>query len=92
MAKNFVIYKVHIHKTIHEELYTLLAGMPKSTRGSYIRQALEHYARTNGLLAEKPKTQAMGISFQGTFDQDFERHGVTFAAGRLVYPERPSAK
>ena len=71
MAKNFVIYKVHIHKTIHEELYTLLEGMPKSTRGSYIRQAIEHYARTNGLLSEKPKTEATGISFRDTFDQDF---------------------
>ncbi len=71
MAKDFVIYKVHIHKMIHEELYTLLAGMPKSTRGSYIREAIEHYARTNGLLAEKPKTRATGISFRGTFDQDF---------------------
>ncbi|MGD0236847.1 MAG: hypothetical protein ABSC55_20195 [Syntrophorhabdales bacterium] len=71
MAKNFVIYKVHIHKVIHEELYTLLEGMPKSTRGSYIRQALDHYARTSGLLAERPKTQATGISFRGTFDEDF---------------------
>ncbi|MGD0234488.1 MAG: hypothetical protein ABSC55_08095 [Syntrophorhabdales bacterium] len=71
MAKDFVIYKVHIHRVIHEELYTLLAGMPKSTRGSYIREAIEHYARTNGLLAEKPKTQAMGISLRGAFDQDF---------------------
>ena len=71
MAKDFVIYKVHIHRVIHEELYTLLAGMPKSMRGSYIREAIEHYARTNGLLAEKPKTQATGVSFRGTFDEDF---------------------
>ena len=72
MAKNFVIYKVHIHKTIHEELYTLLEGMPKSTRGSFIRQALEHYARTKGLLGDKSKTQAADISFRGTFDQDVD--------------------
>jgi len=72
VAKNFVIYKVHIHKTIHEELYTLLAGMPKSTRGSFIRQALEQYARTNGLLGGKSKTQATDISFRGTFDQDVD--------------------
>ena len=71
MAKDFVIYKVHIHKIIHEELYRLLAGMPKSTRGSFIREAIAHYARTSGLLAEKPKTQATGISFRSTFDEDF---------------------
>jgi hypothetical protein len=62
---------VHIHKTNHEDLYRLLENMPKSTRGIYIREAIEHYARTNGLLGEKPKTQAMGISFRGTFDEDF---------------------
>lgn len=72
MAKDFVIYKVHIHKVNHEELYRLLEGMPKSTRGSYIRQALEQYARTNGLLTEKPKVSGMeGISLRGAFDQDF---------------------
>ncbi len=72
MAKDFVIYKVHIHKVNHEELYRLLENMPKSTRGIYIRQALEHYARTNGLLAEKPKVPAVeGISLRGAFDQDF---------------------
>jgi predicted DNA-binding protein len=71
VVKDFVTYKVHIHKTNHEDLYRLLENMPKSTRGIYIREAIEHYARMNGLLAEKPKTQAMGISFQGTFDEDF---------------------
>ena len=71
MVKDFVTYKVHIHKTNHEDLYRLLENMPKSTRGIYIREAIEHYARTNGLLDVKPKAQAMGISFRGTFDQDF---------------------
>lgn len=71
MAKDFVTYKVHIHKVIHEELHRLLEGMPKSTRGIYIREAIEHYSRTNGLLGERPKTQAIGISFQGAFDHDF---------------------
>ncbi len=70
MSKNFVIYKVHIHKTLHQELYTFLEGMPKSTRGSFIREAIEHYARRNGLLSGKPKAEAMGISFRDTFDQD----------------------
>ncbi len=72
MAKDFVIYKVHIHKLNNEELYRLLDGMPKSRRGSYIRQALEHYAKANGLLGEKRNVVgAEGISFRGTFDQDF---------------------
>ena len=44
MAKDFVIYRVHIHKVNQEELYKLLDSMPKSTRGLYIREALEHYA------------------------------------------------
>jgi hypothetical protein len=71
MAKDFVVYRLHIHKVNEEELYKLLESMPKSTRGLYIREALEHYARTTGLTGEKPKTQAMGISLRNTFDQDF---------------------
>ena len=72
MAKDFVTYKVHIHKAKHEELYRLLEDMPKSTRGIYIREAIEHYARTKGLLGEKPKAPGMeGISLRGAFDQDF---------------------
>lgn len=71
MAKDFVVYRVHIHKVKQEELYKLLENMPKSTRGLYIREALEHYGRTSGMIGEKPKAQAMGISLQGAFDQDF---------------------
>ena len=69
MAKNFVIYKVHIHKTKQEELYELLESMPKSIRGLYIREALEHYRLTKGLSTDKPECQ--GISLEGAFDQDF---------------------
>ena len=71
MAKDFVIYRVHIHKINEEELYKLLESMPKSTRGLYIREALVYYARITGLLSEKPKTQPVDISLRGTFDQDF---------------------
>jgi len=71
MASKYGVYKVHIHKANQKELYKLLEGMPKSTRGLYIREAIEQYARTNGLLSEKPKTQAMNISLRGAFDQDF---------------------
>jgi len=72
MAKDFVIYKVHIHKLKNEELYKLLDDMPKSIRGIYIRQALEHYAKANGLLGAKQNVvDAEGISFRGTFDQNF---------------------
>ena len=72
MVKDFVTYKVHIHKMNHEDLYRLLENMPKSTRGIYIREAIEHYARTNGLLGEKPKPPGVeGISLRATFDEDF---------------------
>ncbi len=64
MVKDFVTYKVHIHKTNHEDLYRLLENMPKSTRGIYIREAIEHYARTNGLLAEKPKRKPWASRFE----------------------------
>ena len=72
MLKDFVTYKVHIHKENHEKLYRLLENMPKSTRGIYIREAIEHYARTNGLLGEKQTAPAVeGISLRSAFDQDF---------------------
>jgi hypothetical protein len=70
MIKEFVTYKVHIDKVKHEDLYRLLESMPKAIRGIYIREAVAQYARTNGLLGEKPRPPE-GISFQGTFDQDF---------------------
>ena len=69
MAKDFVIYKVHIHKEKQKELYELLENMPKSIRGLYIREALDHYRLTKGLPTEKP--EGRGISLQGAFDQDF---------------------
>jgi hypothetical protein len=69
MAKDFVIYKVHIHKTKQAELYELLESMPKSIRGLYIREALEHYRRTKGVPAEKQ--EGRDISLEGAFDQDF---------------------
>jgi hypothetical protein len=69
VAKEFVIYKVHIHKVKQKELYELLESVPKSIRGLYIREALEHYRLTKGMPAEKP--EGRGISLQGAFDQDF---------------------
>ncbi len=69
MAKDFVIYKVHIHKTKQAELYELLESMPKSIRGLYIREALEHYRLTKGMPAEKP--EGRDISLQGAFNEDF---------------------
>ena len=69
MAKDFVIYKVHIHKEKQKELYELLENMPKSIRGLYIREALHHYRLTKGLPTERP--EGRGISLQGAFDQDF---------------------
>jgi hypothetical protein len=68
MATDFVVYRVHIHKTKQEELYRLLEGMPKSNRGLYIREALEYYHRT---YASAPVTKTPGISLRGAFDQDF---------------------
>ncbi|OPY65136.1 MAG: hypothetical protein A4E63_03114 [Syntrophorhabdus sp. PtaU1.Bin050] len=67
--KDFVIYRVHIHKTKQEELYKLLESMPKSTRGLYIREALEYYHRTHASSPDAGKTP--GISFRGAFDQEF---------------------
>jgi hypothetical protein len=69
MATDFVVYRVHIHKTKQEELYRLLESMPKSTRGLYIREALEYYHRTYALTPDIAKTP--GISLRGAFDQDF---------------------
>ena len=73
MAKDFVVYRVHIHKAKQEELYELLEGMPKSIRGLYIREALEHYRLTKGLSIEKP--QGRDVSLQGAYDQDFGGRG-----------------
>jgi hypothetical protein len=69
VAKDFVVYKVHIHKTRQAGLYELLESMPRSIRGLYIREALEHYRLTRGLPAEKPEGEE--ISLEGAFDQDF---------------------
>ncbi len=69
MAKDFVIYKVHIHKTKQTELYDLLESMPKSIRGLYIREALEHYRLTRGLPTGKP--EGRDISLAEAFDEDF---------------------
>ncbi len=69
MAKDFVVYRVHISKMKQKELYELLEGMPKSIRGLYIREALEHYRQTNGVPVEKP--EGSGVSLQGAFEQDF---------------------
>ena len=69
MAKDFVVYKVHIHKTRQAGLYELLESMPRSIRGLYIREALEHYRRTKDSAAEKPDKQA--LSLQGAFSHEF---------------------
>ena len=69
MAKDFVIYKVHIHKTKQAELYELLEGIPKSIRGLYIREALEHYRQTKGVPIEKP--EGPGVSLEGAFNEEF---------------------
>ena len=69
MAKDFITYRVHIHKVKQKELYKLLESMPKSIRGLFIREALEHYCRARGVTDEMPKTR--DISLRGTFDQDF---------------------
>ncbi len=69
MAIDFVVYRVHIHKQKQEELYKLLESMPKSNRGLYIREALEHYRRTRTPTADTRKTPE--LSLQGAFDQDF---------------------
>ncbi|OPY70771.1 MAG: hypothetical protein A4E57_00388 [Syntrophorhabdaceae bacterium PtaU1.Bin034] len=73
MAKDFVVYRVHIHKTKNEDLYTLLESMPKSTRGLFIREALEHYSRARSGVPDTQKT--LGISLRGTFDEDFGETG-----------------
>ena len=71
--KDFVTYKVHIHKLKHEHLYRLLGDMPKSIRGIYIREAIEHYARTNGLVGQQQKAAAFeGISLRNAFDKDYD--------------------
>ena len=72
MAEDFVVYRVHIHKTKQKELYELLEGMPKSIRGLYIREALEHYRLAKGLSVEKPQGR---VSLQGAYDQDFGGRG-----------------
>jgi hypothetical protein len=73
VAEDFVVYRVHIHKAKQKELYELLEGMPKSIRGLYIREALEHYRLTKGLSVEKP--QGRDVSLQGAYDQDFGGRG-----------------
>jgi hypothetical protein len=72
MAEDFVVYRVHIHKAKQKELYELLEGMPKSIRGLYIREALEHYRLAKGLSVEKPQGR---VSLQGAYDQDFGGRG-----------------
>jgi hypothetical protein len=69
MAKDFVVYRVHVHKLKQKDLYELLEGMPKSIRGLYIREALECYRQTKGVPVEKP--EGSGVSLQGAFEQDF---------------------
>jgi len=69
VANDFVIYKVHIHKTKQRELYELLESMPKSIRGLYIREALEHYRLAKGLPTSKP--EGRDICLAGAFDEDF---------------------
>jgi hypothetical protein len=69
VAKDFVVYRVHIHKAKQKELYELLESMPKSIRGLYIREALEHYRQTKGVPIEKP--EGLGVSLQGTFNEEF---------------------
>jgi hypothetical protein len=69
MAKDFVVYRVHVHKLKQRELYELLESMPKSIRGLYIREALEHYRVAKGVPAEKPESR--DISLHGAFEQDF---------------------
>jgi hypothetical protein len=68
VPKDFVIYKVHIHKVKQQELYELLESMPKSIRGLYIREALERFRQTRGVTSEGPKTKQ--ISLQGAFSED----------------------
>jgi hypothetical protein len=69
VAKDFVIYRVHIHKVKQAEIYELLESMPKSIRGLYIREALEHYRLTKGPAAEKPDKQALPL--HGAFSHEF---------------------
>ena len=69
MGKEFVVYRVHIHKIKQKELYELLEGMPKSIRGLYIREALEHYRQTKGVPVEKP--EGPGVSLEGAFNDEF---------------------
>jgi hypothetical protein len=69
VAKDFTVYRVHVHKVKQKELYELLESMPKSIRGLYIREALEHYRRTKDSAAEKPDKQA--LSLQGAFSHEF---------------------
>ena len=71
MAKDFVVYRVHIHKVKQEELYELLESMPKSIRGLYIREALEHYRREWAYHGGKPNAEKTDVSLGDTFDQDF---------------------
>jgi len=69
VGKEFVVYRVHIHKIKQKELYELLEGMPKSIRGLYIREALEHYRQTKGVPVEKP--EGPGVSLEGAFNDEF---------------------
>ena len=71
MAKDFVVYKVHVHMVNQEELYRFLENMTKSTRGLFIREAIEHYGRETGLLSGKPAAQGIGVSLGNTFERDF---------------------
>ena len=69
MAKDFVVYRVHIHKAKQKELYELLESMPKSIRGLYIREALEHYRQTKGVSIEK--SEGPGVPLEGAFNEEF---------------------
>jgi hypothetical protein len=69
VAKDFVVYRVHISKVKQKELYELLEGIPKSIRGLYIREALEHYRQTKGVPIEKP--EGPGVSLEGAFNEEF---------------------
>ncbi|OPY06251.1 MAG: hypothetical protein A4E61_00015 [Syntrophorhabdus sp. PtaB.Bin184] len=71
MAKDFAIYKVYVHRVNQEELYRFLENMPKSTRGLFIREAIERYRRETGLPTGRPEVQSMGISLRTTFEDQF---------------------
>ena len=78
VAKDFVVYRVHIHKVKQAELYELLESMPKSIRGLYIREALEHYRREIGLTRRKAERAENGCIPGGarsirTLEESYEK-------------------